>query len=150
MSAPTIADVPKLLEDMAAGYRAVHERHGGKPTCQTINGALEYGRAQGMEMAANYVATRLVEESNDIIFGEPRRPDHHVGGPTGPGETHYVSNEDGSISRIRWNDHSWTTRFVSTESAARPDCVARKLRDAYIEGWADRGISIRSALGLTA
>mgnify|MGYP001270350840 CR=1 FL=1 len=66
---------------------------------------------------------------------------------SGPGETKYETREDGTIVKVRWGDPSWTTIHVHLEDALRPSKVAQMLRDAYLEGFADRATLIRRALG---
>jgi hypothetical protein len=56
----TLAD---QIRERASGYRRTFESAGLKLDCQTINGALEYGRAQGMEMAATYLDNLAAQPS---------------------------------------------------------------------------------------
>lgn len=65
----------------------------------------------------------------------------------GPGETKYITNDDGSISKRRWNDPAWTTHLADAEPIPAWR-VAYLLRQAYLEGWNDRAVSIRNALGV--
>jgi len=65
----------------------------------------------------------------------------------GPGHTEFVPNDDGSISQRRWNDPSWTTRMLDSESLT-PSQVAHALRAAYLAGFEDRATFILSALGV--
>lgn len=65
----------------------------------------------------------------------------------GPGETQYIPNDDGSISKRRWNDPAWTTHLADAEPIPAWR-VAYLLRQAYLEGWDDRAVSIRNALGV--
>lgn len=65
----------------------------------------------------------------------------------GPGETQYIQNDDGSISKRRWNDPAWTTHLADAEPIPAWR-VAYLLRQAYLEGWDDRAVSIRNALGV--
>ncbi len=65
----------------------------------------------------------------------------------GPGETQYIPSDDGSISKRRWNSPAWTTHLV--DAGPIPSSrVAYLLRQAYLEGWDDRAVSIRNALGV--
>lgn len=64
-----------------------------------------------------------------------------------PGETKYETRDDGTIVKVRWGDPSWTTIHVHAEDVLRPAKVAQLLRNAYLEGFADRATLIRNALG---
>lgn len=67
VSAPSRGGLDSLADELrerAVGFRRVHERFGEKLNCSTINGALEYGRAQGMEIAAEYIDNRLALSPN--------------------------------------------------------------------------------------
>lgn len=68
--------------------------------------------------------------------------------PRGPGETTYhVSDDDGRITKKRWNDPAWETH-VATFSELRPWEIASLLRKAYLEGFDDRATLIRGVLGV--
>ena len=68
----------------------------------------------------------------------------------GPGHTKFIANEDGSISRRRWNDPSWTNRFANPEELKGPlgpERIAYLLARAYQMGRDDQQEIIRSAIG---
>lgn len=65
----------------------------------------------------------------------------------GPGETRFIATEEGGISRRMWNDPSWQTAFASKHDLANPQVIAMLLRRAYEDGFADRGVLIRRAIG---
>lgn len=68
--------------------------------------------------------------------------------PRGPGETTYqVSDDDKRITKRRWNDPAWETHHVIL-AELRPRQVASLLRQAYLEGFEDRGVAVRNALGV--
>lgn len=68
--------------------------------------------------------------------------------PRGPGETTYhVSENDTRLTKKRWNDPAWETHLCSIEHL-RPWEIAALLRKAYLEGFEDRGVAVRNALGV--
>lgn len=67
---------------------------------------------------------------------------------SGPGYTRYETREDGTVMKVRWGDASWTTVHVRPHDTRSPMQVAQLLREAYLEGFLDRGQQIRDALGV--
>lgn len=56
----TREEIATKLRQQAQGMRGLHEAWHKKPlVCDTINNALEYGRAQGLEMAADEIDKAL-------------------------------------------------------------------------------------------
>lgn len=65
----------------------------------------------------------------------------------GPGHTSYIANEDGSISRRRWNDPAWTNHLVGANPSAWK--IASLLREAYLDGLRDKAEQFRRVIGNT-
>jgi hypothetical protein len=70
---------------------------------------------------------------------------------TGPGQTRFIPNEDGSITLRRWNDLGWSTRFADTcdlTGKMAPENITRLLARAYQMGMDDKATIIRQAIGI--
>lgn len=69
--------------------------------------------------------------------------------PKGPGETRYIANEDGSITRRFQNDPAWACRVTFSTEDLTPSRVAWLLAEAHKLGWDERGLAVRRALGVS-